>query len=132
MTLPCLTRDEAAWVIAARLRALAAGPLDAPRTWQEVAARLCLRYEECNAPGRSRGEYHPSPGEGAACGIVVNTAYPESEQARAAIHEIAHHALHVWIPPQLTDAADCYCYAGDVDEARHDIARAVEALVMCG
>ena len=130
MTLPGLTRDEAAMAIADRLRCLAAGPLDCPRTWESVAARLWLRHEECYAPGEARGEYRPSPGEGAACGIVVNTAYPKCEQARAAIHEIAHHELHVWIPPLLTDAADCYSYAGDVDETRHDIARQVERLVL--
>jgi hypothetical protein len=116
-------------VIAAFLRRLTAGEdTTAPLTWRGVALRLGLRVHDYHAPGAGRGEYLSSGESGI---VAINTAYPESEQARAWVHELAHHLLNVWEPPQMADSADVYCYEGDVSDIRHGIATETER-ILCG
>ncbi len=122
------TKQEAAQLIAHKLLRLAEGRSDDPATWRRVAERIGCRAVSYHAPGCGRGEYAATGPEGIGV-IAVNTAYSPSIQARVWIHEIAHHELRVWIPPQLADAADIYRYADNPRDARHQIARLVERLV---
>lgn len=106
-------------------------PQTDPATWRRVAERLGLSIHDFNIEGAGRGEYIMSGDEGNWRGIIaINGAYSVSEQCRAWVHELAHHCLNVWIPPQLCDAADTYCYEGDISDIRHGIARDVESLVI--
>ena len=123
------TKQEAAGLIAEKLLRLAEGGSDDPATWRQVAERVGCRAITYHAPGCGRGEYAATGVEGTGI-IAVNTAYSPTDQVRAWIHEIAHHELRVWIPPQLADAADVYRYADNPRDARHQIARLVERLVV--
>jgi hypothetical protein len=89
----------------------------------------CLRYVSFYGPGDGRGEFAPSNAFRPTGVIAINTAYPDPEQARAWVHELAHDELHQWCPPQLPGEKDVCRYDDDISDARHDIARRVEVLI---
>lgn len=128
------TKEEAAQLVAATLFRHAEGPHDCPHTWRAVAQGMGVRWKEYHwdFPSASRGEYLAASGDaiGSAGFIGINTAYAPREQAEAWVHELSHHLLNVWFPPQLHDAADVYSYADDRDDVRHEISRRVEELVV--
>ncbi len=122
-------------VIAARLRRLADDhPLTVSDTWRTAACAMHLNVLLYDVPGAGRGEFCPSlipPILGDIIGLVaINTAYPEPDQCRAWIHELAHAELHHWHPPQLEECRDAWMYEGNPADVRHRIARRVEELVL--
>lgn len=126
------TKNEAARLLTHRLKLRADGAIDDPVTWHGVALIYGIRVRYFYEPFDERGKYYPAfypdmPGM-----IAINTAYTALEQCRAWVHELAHFLLHVWIPPQLPNAADFYCYSDDPSDARHDVARRVEDLIFGG
>lgn len=126
--LPGLAKRETAWLIAQALTRRADGrsPAD-PATWLCVAADLGVAvYPFTHAHGQ-RALYRGYPSEGATRGLIeFNDAYPPIEQARALVHELAHHYLCSWQPPLLADWADAYGYDDDPRCVHHQIARRVE------
>ncbi len=123
------TKEEAARVIAGNLRRVAEGDHFTRATWEAVAQKRGCRVSFFHLPAAGQGEYGPANAERAAV-IFINTAYTEREQCAALVHELGHHELHIWLPPQLNECADTYCYRGDPQDIRHQIARIVEALVL--
>lgn len=108
-----------------------------PATWRAVALALGLAVVEESEPGGGRGLYIPAGAEGgpvewAVPGVVcINTAYGREDQARAWVHELAHH-LQLWWPqpPLLLEAGRRYPYEGDRRMVQHDVAARVERLVV--
>ncbi|MDX1934785.1 MAG: hypothetical protein SFU56_19480 [Capsulimonadales bacterium] len=127
------TIEEAALVIADRLRRLADGALNDPETWLRVCTRIDCRAVTYDVPGAGRGEFAPYPGPTPPCltGVIaINMAYPPDEVCRAWVHELAHAELHRWHPPQLEEAKDSWMYEGAPEDVRHRIARRVEVLIL--
>jgi hypothetical protein len=128
------TIGEAARIIADRLRHFAGSrKLTNPDTWESVCNQLHCKYVPYASHGSGRGEFAPYPCTELATGVIaINTAYPDAEVCHAWVHELAHAELHLWIPPQLTNAADAYRYEGNPADIRHRIARRVEDFVFGG
>ena len=125
--LPALSEEakrEAAQSIAAKLLRTAEGEATAPATWLRVAdahgCRLLPYYEPFTGLGKYIVESRT---------IAYNTATDPATIARVLVHELSHDELLYWIPPQLHNAADVYCYGDDPADVRHQIARLVEELV---
>jgi hypothetical protein len=128
------TIEEAAQVIADQLRHHAKNsPLTCPETWVGVCGQLNCKYVPYAQQGAGRGEFASYPCPEFHTGVIaINTAYPTIEICHAWVHELAHAKLHLWVPPQLTDAADAHRYEGDPADIRHRIARRVEELIFGG
>ncbi len=126
------TKEEAACIVADRLRRHAEGPLNEPATWRRVAAKYPVEFVEFHRNGSGRGEFASTEETGSNyMGVIaINTAYPSEEVARAWIHELAHCDLHIWTPPQLRGGADLQRYEGHTRSIKHEIARLVEGLVL--
>jgi len=128
--LPEESKREAADMIARDLLRQREGDIYDPETWQELCESIGVVYAPFYIKGGHRGEYKVAKfGEDHAGIIAVNEAYSPKMQARIWVHEVAHHKLHVWCPPQLTEAADSHAYEGEPDDVRHQIAQIVETLV---
>ena len=127
--LPTDAQEAAAKQIADLLRDLLgnADPLD-PDVWQLIATERGCPAKAFYDAGGERGFYFPAAPDGVGQ-VRFNVAYPLETQCRVLVHEIAHHELHIWIPPRLQNAADLQCYDGDVSDVRHAIARRVEGLI---
>ena len=129
-TLPDAVKDEAAVVIAKRLRELADDrSLACPSVWRSIAETTGCAVYEYHSPGSGRGEYAPADIDAGRGVLAVNTAYPPADIVRVYAHETSHHLLTIWVPPSLPSAQDVFRYEGDADDVRHDIARRVEALL---
>lgn len=127
------TIDEAALVVAGRLRRLAEGAIDSPLTWRQIARDINLQIREYHAPGCGRGEFVPgswgNPRDTRDGVVAVNTGYSLLDICRAYAHEIAHAILHQWVPPILEECRDAWMYEGNPADVRHRIARRVEELL---
>jgi hypothetical protein len=122
-------KEEAAAMIAAKLLQMVDGRIEDTAAWRRVAETLGCRVHAYDVPGGAYGEYVPTEAE--RIGIIAyNTAYDDVTQCRVLVHEIAHHELHQWIPPQLAFAADVCSYSDHPDDVHHQIARMVERIVL--
>lgn len=124
-------KREVAHIIAEKLRHDAdGGVLTDPDTWEALALNRGIGLDLYADIMAGPGEYMPPNEPDGPAMIAINHAFSREVQGRAWVHEFAHDELHRWIPPQLDDAADLYCYSGDLDEERHDIARRVELILL--
>lgn len=104
--IPPATEGEAAAHVAAVLLRHAEGPTCHPATWEAVAGRLGVFWETYHQPGASRGEFVVDPPDGESAAVAINTAYPDRQIARAAVHELAHVLLYRMQPPLLPGYGD--------------------------
>lgn len=125
-------------MIAKRLRQLAAevaapgtaGGLRNPNTWLAVAERLGIGvFQFCRAfahQGRLIFAHNRNRWV-----IELNTVMGRWRQCRILIHELAHWFLKTATPAWLCDEQEVVYYVtGSIPDARHDIARRVERLVL--
>lgn len=124
--------NEAAELIAMKMRRMAEGDYKDPNTWIGVAEALGIlcQVRQDDSRNACRGASGQVGWPSGTSYIVVNSAYPPAEQAHAWVHEIAHLEVLWWCPPQLQNGADVRCYYDDdPQDVHHRIARRVEALL---
>jgi hypothetical protein len=126
-SLPALSEEakhDAAHQIATKLLRAAEGDVNAPATWLCVATTSGCALLPYHEPFTGLGKYIVESRT-----IAYNTATEPATIARVLVHELSHDQLLYWIPPQLHNALDVYCYGDDPEDIRHQIARLVEELI---
>lgn len=124
--------------IVAEIRAKGDADTDPSRPISEwelhlAAARLVVKLaEDMTNDGGHTGAYYAEEEVAALMPAIVLqrglSAYPKRYR-RVVSHELAHHLQHTWVAPNLYDSDEVVCTGQDNQQARHEIARAVEDLI---